>query len=109
MSSVLAFLSFFTPSADGQPPFSHISDNTDSRFQNWEFVKHDVLIEDVRVLEEHYSLDKNGFTWLHASATDIDFSDEDAVRLTYYEECEALLKEITGAADVVIFGHSTPT
>lgn len=69
-----------------------------------------VTIRDARPLAAtgELSLDINGFRLVsHRSGVEpVDFGDESVVRLVYYPEAEALLREVTGAAKVVIFDHT---
>ncbi|WP_322015595.1 CmcJ/NvfI family oxidoreductase [Paraburkholderia sp. J12] len=69
-----------------------------------------VTIRDARPLAAagEWSLDANGFQFVsHRSAvTPEDFGDESVIRLVYYPEAEALLRDATGAAKVVIFDHT---
>jgi len=53
-----------------------------------------------------HSLDAEGFRLLrHASAT-ADFYDAEAVRRDYYPEAARLVREATGAAEVLVFDHN---
>ncbi|MGI4813629.1 MAG: CmcJ/NvfI family oxidoreductase [Janthinobacterium lividum] len=67
-----------------------------------------VTIRDGRALaaQGDLSLDRSGFQLLaHRSALS-DFSDEAAIRAVYYPEAEQLLRDATGAAQVLIFDHT---
>ncbi|TDV39000.1 hypothetical protein C7405_101117 [Paraburkholderia caballeronis] len=67
-----------------------------------------VTIRDARPLAAagEFSLDRSGFQLVaHRSAVD-DFSDDSVIRLVYYPEAEALLRDATGAEKVVIFDHT---
>lgn len=54
-----------------------------------------------------FTLDKSGFA-LHADvrADHVDYYDEDAVVGVYYEDCERLLRRVTGAREVFAFDHN---
>lgn len=68
----------------------------------------EVTICDARLLAEagELSLDKSGFQHVcHASVLS-DFSDETAIRSTYYGESESVLLNATGAEKIVIFDHT---
>jgi hypothetical protein len=52
------------------------------------------------------ALDRNGFELHHAPSALRDFSDDAAIRSTYYAQAEQLLKQWTGATRVVIFDHT---
>lgn len=43
---------------------------------------------------------------LHIHSKVSDFYDEDEIRSVYYPEAKQLLKEVTGATEVVIFDHT---
>jgi hypothetical protein len=67
-----------------------------------------VTIRGARALAaaEELSLDKSGFQHVrHASALS-DFSDDAAIRSTYYRESEQVLLKATGAEKVVVFDHT---
>lgn len=64
-----------------------------------------VAIADARPLIDSLSLDKEGFL-LRACATGVsDFYDPEQVRSLYYAEVEQIVREATGAANVVAFEH----
>lgn len=63
-------------------------------------------ITDARTLKPPPSLDTAGFELCpHRSAMQ-DFYDDDAVRDRYYPEVIELLKDATGALDVLVFDHN---
>ncbi len=65
-----------------------------------------VPVRDGRVLADSLSLDRHGFALrTHASAVR-DFTDDRIIRAAYYPEVEQLVKEVTGAARVVMFDHN---
>jgi hypothetical protein len=65
---------------------------------------HSVPIWNAR-LEPNLSLDGQGFQLLHRETAVGDFYDRAEVERVYYPEVEQLLKDVTGAAKVVIFDH----
>jgi hypothetical protein len=65
----------------------------------------DVLIEDARGREAEFSLDRNGFTLLHAPTQVRDFYSPEEVKAVYYPEVEHLLRDTLGASRVVAFDH----
>lgn len=67
---------------------------------------HVVPIFDMRPIADSLSLDLQGFTLAEAPTAVTDFYDEAQVRGTYYREAEALVKQATGAARVVVFDHT---
>ncbi|HEX2892094.1 CmcJ/NvfI family oxidoreductase [Vineibacter terrae] len=65
-----------------------------------------VPVHDGRVLADSLSLDQQGFALrTHASAVS-DFADDRIIRAAYYPEVERLVKDVTGAARVVMFDHN---
>jgi hypothetical protein len=69
------------------------------------FVAQTMPIQNARVAEEKFSLDKQGFELHRHDTTVVDFYDREEVQHVYYPEVERLLKAATGAAKVVIFDH----
>ncbi len=70
----------------------------------WPAVDHPVVIRDARAIQDRLDLEKNGFVLLNRRTAVTDFTDKQAIREVYYPEIEALVKEITGATRVLIFG-----
>jgi hypothetical protein len=66
---------------------------------------HSFVVTDVSGDEDKYSLDSHGFQYCRHKSIEKDFTDENAIRAAYYEECRKLLKDITGASRVHIFNH----
>lgn len=62
-------------------------------------------ISDVKGDEDKYSLDCQGFQFCRHSSKETLFTDEDAIKVSYYKECEHFLKSVTGAQKVHIFNH----
>jgi hypothetical protein len=56
-----------------------------------------------------FTLERNGFHFVHHDTAVGDFLDEVAVRQTYYTEIEALVKAESGASRVVVFDHTLRT
>jgi len=53
-----------------------------------------------------FSLDANGFTLVPHATQVADFLDEKEIRATYYAEVAALIRQVSGAARVVVFDHT---
>jgi len=68
--------------------------------------EHTVEIRDVRPVASTLSLEREGFRLLTVPTSVRDFDDESSIRTRYYAEAESLLKELTGAARVVVFDHT---
>lgn len=65
-----------------------------------------VRIENARALPEPPALDRHGFELRRAPSEFGDFSDEKAIVERYYPEAQRLLREVTGAVEVVVFDHT---
>ncbi len=70
----------------------------------WPTEEHPVVIRDARAIAGRLDLEKNGFLVLNRPTAVTDFSSPEAIKRLYYPEIEALVKEITGATRVLIFG-----
>jgi hypothetical protein len=61
-------------------------------------------INDVRGRESEFTLERNGFQYLHAPTRIEDFASKDALETDYLKECERLLRrEVPGVDEVVFF------
>lgn len=79
----------------GTPPFSGEVDVID-----------DVPIHDARPLIGELTLDVQGFAFRHHETAVADLYDETQLKSIYYPEMEQLLKEATGAEEVLVFDHT---
>lgn len=68
-------------------------------------VPYEVPIYNARSIAADLSVDREGFALLDQHTAVKDFYDDEEVRRVYYPEAEQWLKEVTGAARVVIFDH----
>jgi hypothetical protein len=66
---------------------------------------HDFVVTDISGDEDKYALDSHGFQYIHHTSCEKEFIDEQEIQSAYYEECEELLKDVTGASRVRIFNH----
>ncbi|KAL2193730.1 hypothetical protein P885DRAFT_71935 [Corynascus similis CBS 632.67] len=64
-----------------------------------------VTVKDVSGQEDCFTLDNHGFQYLNHTSIEKTFDNQQRIRDQYYPECEKLLKTVTGAAQVTIFGH----
>ncbi len=55
---------------------------------------------------EDFSLEREGFVFVNHETKVKDFYDEDELRSVYYPEMERLVKDMTGAARVLVFDHT---
>jgi hypothetical protein len=55
---------------------------------------------------ENFSLDGNGFALVPHATRVVDFLDDQELKTTYYAEVAALIRQVSGAARVVVFDHT---
>jgi hypothetical protein len=75
----------------------------------WPVEEHTVAMRDARAVSGQLALEKTGFVLLRRPTAVKDFTDPDQVRAVYYPEVEALVKELTGASRVLMFGEMVRT
>lgn len=64
----------------------------------------EVIVRDLRGRENDFSLDVNGFEYL-IHHTQEDFLNTESIKTNYYSEVQRMIKEHTGANQVVVLGH----
>jgi hypothetical protein len=70
---------------------------------------HRVAIHDGRPGADRFRFEREGFRFVPHRSRVADFYDEAEVRRVYYPECEALIREVSGAKRVVVFDHTLRT
>jgi hypothetical protein len=75
----------------------------------WPVEDHVVTIHDARAIAHTLSLERNGFVLLNQPTRASDLFDPDQRKAVYYPEVEALVKALTGARRVLIFGDIART
>ena len=70
---------------------------------------HRVTIHNGRPLADKFAFEREGFRFVPHRTRVADFSDEAEIRRVYYPECEALIKQVSGARRVVVFDHTLRT
>ena len=70
----------------------------------WPVEDHNVRVHDARAEIDRLSLETTGFVLKRRPTAVKNFNDSAEVRAVYYPEIEALVKELTGAKRVLIFG-----
>jgi len=65
-----------------------------------------VRVRDGRPAADGYSLDRNGVRLVRHDTAVADFYDDAEVAAVYFPEVERLIKQETGAAEVVVFDHT---
>ncbi|KAL4897288.1 putative methyltransferase [Aspergillus ambiguus] len=107
---VEASLTFYSPPADNAPPYNYVESPPPGLPQrNYGEHTTSVPLQDIRADPTAYTLDKDAFAVLShipTATTPATFSDDAAVRTTYYPEVEALLLDTLHARRVVIFDHT---
>ncbi|TWU70664.1 hypothetical protein ED733_000694 [Metarhizium rileyi] len=63
------------------------------------------IVTDISGDEGQYTLDGQGFQYCRHKSREEAFTDEQQITTTYYQECEQLIKTMTGARAVHIFNH----
>lgn len=66
---------------------------------------HDFVVNDVSGEEDNYTLDSHGFQYVRHESSEREFTDDSPVREVYYEECERILQNVTGASRIHVFNH----
>ena len=74
-----------------------------------ESVTHRVRIHNGRPLADRFEFEREGFRFVPHHSRVADFLNDDEVRRVYYPECEALIKQVSGAKRVVVFDHTLRT
>ena len=70
---------------------------------------HRVKIQNGRPLADRFEFEREGFRFLGDKSQVRNFYNEDEIRRVYYPECEALIKQVSGAKRVVVFDHTLRT
>jgi hypothetical protein len=102
--NVATTLNYWDDPGDGSPPTpiviakGRITNERPNRAYNF-------VVTDVSGDEDKYTLDTAGFQYCHHSSCEKDFVDEAAITSAYYNECEELLKTITGANRIFFINH----
>jgi hypothetical protein len=95
---------------DGTTPYTYTGGPGSTEVRNWgKLDPHTVVIRNGRGIAEDFSLEREGFRFIHHDPKIADFYDEAAVRSIYYPEMERLVKEHTGASRVIVFDHTLRT
>ena len=98
-------LNYFKP-LDDEPPHIDAYAIQDKPKTNIGKEPHPAVVHDARGREAEFSLDKNGFQWVHWPSIEKDFTDDEVIKEKYYPEVERILKEVAGGKRVYIFDHT---
>ncbi|MCJ1227689.1 hypothetical protein MMC12_004345 [Toensbergia leucococca] len=106
---VTADLKFYAPPADGSKPFNYVEAPPAGQPQR-NFGDKDVPVTlcDIRGQESSFSINTNAFQALsNISSNEHSFSNDAAIKQTYYPEVEKLILEhVPGATRVLLFDHT---
>ena len=94
---VEAVIRFTDPASAGS--VLHSQDHESSTFS---LIPRTVRIHDARAAAAQLSFERNGFTLIRSPA-DIDFLDKPDVERRYYPQADRIIRELTGASDVIVF------
>ena len=94
---VEAVIRFTDPASEGA--MLHSQDHESSTFK---LIPKTVRIHNARAAGPDLSFDRNGFTLIR-NATDVDLMDKAEVEQRYYPEAAKMIRELTGASDVIVF------
>jgi hypothetical protein len=82
---------------------------TDTRTGGGESDARRVSLRNGRLHADRFTLERDGFRFVHHDTRVVDFYDEDEISRVYYPEMEALVKAESGAKRVVVFDHTLRT
>ena len=94
---VEAVVRFTDPASEGAALNSQDHENS-----TFKLIPNTVRINDARAAAGRLSFEKNGFALIDNSF-DIDFLDKAEVERRYYPEAARIIRELTGASDVIVF------
>ena len=114
--STTGIFSYMAPSSEpsllrnGKVYTKRDTDGSDSKFIGVDLVKHDMPVHDARQLagQDAPTLERNGFELRTTPLTtpDMDFMNHERVVKEYYPQCEALVRDASGARLVAAFDHN---
>ncbi|MGZ5828160.1 MAG: CmcJ/NvfI family oxidoreductase [Xanthobacteraceae bacterium] len=104
LAFVEASLNFAHPDSE-----TRLLDETDRSKSVRRFDPKTVRIHDARPIEHDLSIDTHGFTLVRRSTAVTNFTDAEEVRRVYHPEVDHLIKELTGAETVPMFGPALRT
>lgn len=102
-------LLFYQAPKDGSAPYDYVDKPLDGDVpMNFGEETQTVEVHDIRGVETDFGLDKDGFQATGGIVSrDIDFTNDEEIKTTYYREVEQLvLQQIPGSFKVTIFDHT---
>ena len=104
VTGIIAPLNFTVPIAE--KPYSYNYEPPPGvPVRNTSEETHEVKVLDARAVNDHLSLDREGFVLLRHPTAAKDLYDEGELARVYYPECARLIKDFTGATRVHVFDH----
>jgi hypothetical protein len=79
---------------------------TGNKQRNFKLGEKSVVIENIRGKEDSVSLDTAGFQFYKHASKHTTFDNDEEICSKYYPESSELIKKLTGASRVEIYGHS---
>lgn len=77
---------------------------TERHKSHWPVEKHSVPMFDMRAVQQQLSFDRNGFVMVDRPSAVTDYDDAVQIEQIYHPEIVDLVKELTGAEKVILFG-----
>lgn len=100
-------------SADRGSPYYRTDPDEGYDVKNFEWLPYKVHVQDARPRMSEFTLDDSGFAFKADSASGdpaiieaLNENDDENVRKLYYPHVERLIKEVTGASEVLVFNHT---
>ena len=90
-----------------EKPVTYLSDpGRETALREAAYQEVTVTIQDARVEAAPFDLEREGFTLSSAGSAVSDFYDDEEVQTVYAAEAERLVKQASGAAEVLVFDHT---
>ena len=103
--AVRAPINYILPT--GEKPVTYLSDpGSRSAQRNAAYHEVEVTIRDARPAAQSFTLEREGFALATGASAVSDFFDDDEVEGIYSREVERLVKQASGAAEVLVFDHT---
>ena len=106
LESVQATINYISDSGEKPVTFSNAPGAPRVTGNTGKYEQRAVTIHNGRLSNNSFSLEKEGFVLVNRDTRVADFYDDAEVRSVYYPEIESLVKDLTGAARVLIFDHT---
>jgi len=105
---VTALLSFYKAPEDGASPHNYVEPLPGVPQRNWGDDWRSVTLNDLRGIENKFTLDQNAFdTYQNVHSDEHEFTNDERIKDVYYPEVEKLLLDnVQGAQRVVLFDHT---